>query len=89
MDELREIAKFLDREVQKFSEKAFSDIKSDAPLTTPDFSNFKVWFGKSSYKKTVTNLTMIAEHQMSHVDFLEAIMATYLRDETSIDLQNY
>lgn len=88
MDELREIAKFLDREVQKFSEKAYSDVSSDAPRTTPGFSNFEVWFGRSKYKAVVTNVLNL-DREMNHVDFLEAIMSTYVKDKTPVQLQGY
>ena len=88
MEELREIARFLDREVQKFSQKAFSDVKTDAPRTTPGFSNFEVWFGRSRYKAVVRNV-MMPEGEMTHVDFLEAIMSTYLKDETSFQVKGY
>ena len=88
MGELREIAKFLDREVQKFSEKAYSDVRSDAPRTTPEISDFKVWFGRSKYKAVVTNVLSL-NREMNHVDFLEAIMSTYVKDETPVRLQGY
>lgn len=88
MEELREIARFLDREVQKFSEKAYSDVKADAPRTTPALPSFEVWFGRSKYKAVVTNV-MSFDSKMTHIDFLEAIMSTYLKDRTPVQVRGY
>jgi len=88
MEQLREVAKFLDKEIQRYSREVYQEMRSDAPQTTPDISNFEIWFGRSRYKAVVTNV-MDLNREMNHVDFLEAIMSTYLKDQTPIQLQGY